>query len=382
MLFPALLAGQEPKRHVLFMGTDLEVQRGDESLRVQAVSGSAFLVKKAEDAVVPLPMRSAHVKIERRLKLGGTPVRIEKLRGDRTYTPANDPRLQMERRSGAAGGAMAAADLAQAQVVELESAVQQAKSNPSGGGDYAAQLERMLMHAQDLQRVASQHASSDITNLGSQQQQLHSALGDGNFDAMEVEFEISAEQPVADAYVVIVSRYRARDMRPGTGRDWVSAKAIGEIGPKPRYLRIREGGFPRGFILEDFEVHVYRQGEELPSNVSPHRVDLTTDEAMQYVLIEHLTANKGRTVPAEPALGSLPPDFAARMAAGQHRGPLFVEVDESGRPGRVFHDEAAHREVADAHLVEVLNALRFKPALVDGRPAASIYRVQLPGPGL
>ena len=116
LFLPLPLLAAEPKPHVLFMGTDLAVQQGEQFLKVQDVSGSAFMVKKGDEPVfVPMQMRSANVKIEKRLKLSGAVAQVDKLRGERAYTPGNDPQRQFERTVGAASGAASAADLARYQ---------------------------------------------------------------------------------------------------------------------------------------------------------------------------------------------------------------------------------------------------------------------------
>jgi hypothetical protein len=372
----APLLGAGPKDHVLFMGTDLAVQKGDSFLRVQDVSGSAFMVKVgAEPEFVPTRMRSANIKIERALKLSATRVQVDNLRGDRTFTPENDPRLKFDRQTGAASGAQAAADLARYQANELRLAAATARAHNDPRAD---ELERMLAKADELERIAMDQLSSDATNIGAAAAKLQGAMRDGDFDAMEVEFEISAEREINDAYIVIISRFREKGSKPGVSRNWIYAKSIGEIGPKPRYLRIREGGFPFGFILEDYELHVYDRGRELASNVSPKRVELSREEALQYLLIEHLAANKDQTVPAAPAAGRLPPDLTERLTQGFFLQPYYVKVDEAGNPRGVFTDATCKTPVTDPYLTDLFAGLLFKPALVAGMPAAAVCRVKLP----
>lgn len=373
----ATLAAAEPKPHVLFMGTDLAVQRGEAFLRVQDVSGSSFMVKVGKDPeYVPTRMRSANLKIERALKLSATKVTVDKLRGDRTFTPENDPRLKFDRQTGAAAGAQAAADLARYQANELMQAVASARA--TGMNDRADDLERQLAKAEQYERAAADQMSSDLTNIGAAAARLQGEMRDGDFDAMEVEFEVSSEHPINDAYIVIISRFREKGSKPGMSRNWIYAKSIGEIGPNPRYLRIREGGFPFGFILEDYELHIYDRGRELASNVSPKRVELSREEARQYLLLEHLAANKDQTAPAEPAAGRLPADLTDRLVQGFFLQPYFVKVDEQGNAAGVYADAACKTAVTDPYLTELFSGLLYKPALVKGRPAPGVCRVKLP----
>ncbi|HYC72801.1 MAG TPA: hypothetical protein VEB66_16440 [Opitutaceae bacterium] len=373
-----LVAAAENKDHVLFMGTDLAVQKGDSFLRVRDVVGSSFMVGTG-DATEPVPMRmrAANLKVEKTLKVATGGVRIDKLRGDRTFTPENDPRLKADRETGAAAGAQASADLARYQAAELEAALGAARSN----GEVSSrvdELQRMLDRAEARDRDATNQTLSDMTNAGAHAANRHDAMLGGMFDAMEVEFELSSPEPIADPYIVIISRFREREAKAGVSRNWIYARSVGEIGPKPRYFRIREGGFPPGFVLEDYEVHVYDRGRELASNVSPKRVELTRSEAQQYLMIEHLAANKDRTVAAEPAVGRLPSDLRSRLTEGYYLQPYYVKVDESGNYAGVFMDAACNKPVTDPYLTDLFAGIVFKPALVKGKPAAGVCRVKLP----
>lgn len=371
------LAGAEPKDHVLFMGTDLAVQKGEAFLRVQDVSGSSFMVKMGDDPVyVPMQMRAANVKVEKKLKLTVGGVRIGKLRGDRTYSPANDPRLKFDRQSGAASGAKAASDVAGYQADIFRQAAETARSNNDENRANALEVEQQRFEG--LDRMATEALASDMGSPGQLAGRLQGEMQDGNFDAMEVEFEVSSEQPITDAYIIIISRFREKGTKAGVSRNWIYAKSIGEIGPKPRYIRIREGGFPFGFILEDYELHVYDGGRELATNVSPKRVELTREEAQQYLMIEHLAAHKQGTAPAEPAVGRLPPDLRERITEGHYLQPYYVRVDENGNAAGVFLDAACRKPVTDPYLTDLFAAVLFKPALVGGKPTTAVCRVKLP----
>ena len=150
---------------------------------------------------------------------------------------------------------------------------------------------------------------------------------------MEVTFEVSAEQPLASPYVVILAQYHELNAPPGTSRNWIYAKALEPIDSKPRKVRILQGGFPRGFELEKFQVHLYNRGQELATNVADKRVPLTRDEAFQYMLIDYVSSHKGASLPATPAMVKLPADFRTRLAGGQLAQIFFVKVSKDGLPG-------------------------------------------------
>jgi hypothetical protein len=358
------------------------VQKGEAFLRVLDVAGSSFMVRGGDSPeYVAMQMRSANVKVEKRLKLTAAAVRIENFRSERIYTPENDPRQQFTRESGAATGAHAAADVASYQRFDLYNQLTGGGGKPTEASEYVGDGTERGRAMEQLARqevLARAQLGSDMTNSGYAANKMLNALDRELFDAMEVEFEVSSEQPLTDTYLIVISRFQEPGAKAGMVRNWIFAQSLGEVGPKPRLVRIREGGFPVGFKLLDSEVHLYQGGRELASNVSPKRVELTRAEAQQYLMIDHLAAHKDTTVPAEPAVGRLPSDLRERLSAGHYLQPYYVRVDEDGDATGVFLDAACRKPVTDPYLTDLFAAVLFKPALVAGKPTVAVCRVKLP----
>ena len=76
--------------------------------------------------------------------------------------------------------------------------------------------------------------------------------------------------------------------RPGTVQNLVYAKELHPIDAHPTNVHFVEDGFPQDFELVDFQLHVYNRGEEVATTVSAERVELTRDEAFEYVRIEYI----------------------------------------------------------------------------------------------
>jgi len=68
------------------------------------------------------------------------------------------------------------------------------------------------------------------------------------------------------------------------------------------------------------------RGEEVATNIAADRVELTRDEAFEYVKMEYEGAHKKDTLPAVPAMGKLPADLPARLAGGQYRATYYYNV--------------------------------------------------------
>src|ERR1035438_3233767 len=94
-------------------------------------------------------------------------------------------------------------------------------------------------------------------------------------------------------------RLVSRSPRPNTS----------QVPPPPVAVHFYEEGFPPAFELQGFDVHLYNRGEEVATNVSPKRVELTRDEAFEYIKMEYISAHKGDTLAAVPVMGKLPADL-------------------------------------------------------------------------
>jgi hypothetical protein len=123
------------------------------------------------------------------------------------------------------------------------------------------------------------------------------------YDGVEVEFEISSARPLRSPYVVTMTRFHPAGTKEGTVQNLVYAKSIDPIDSRPVKVHFVEGGLPFNFDLIDFQLHVYNQGVEVATNVSSKRVELTRDEAFEYVKMEYLGAHKGETLPAMAVMG-------------------------------------------------------------------------------
>jgi hypothetical protein len=392
-LCPFLSAGDpvgakksEPeKTHVLFMGTDLSVPRDKKYYRVEDVVGSEFKIKIGrKEFFVPTRNRATDLKVSHSLKLSGASVTLDDLQSGPGYTPGNDPVRKMIAASGAAGGAAAAQDVAQSRLVQVtteagiaaESAerspwsqearlqAEQLKDDQAATERRSAVIGHMLVH--DSQNNAAFHAD-----------QMQGELAEGNYDAMEVSFKISSPVELEDPHMVVLFKFQLPEAKPGEEGMVIHAKALDPIGPKPKYIRVREGGLPRGFKFLDCTVHIYDRGGEVATNVSSKRVDLSRDEARQYLVIEHVGANRGATVPAAVVPGTLPAHRRQEFTIDQLNRICYAKISPDGIPLGVYVDESCQQELPDANTRSAIADLFFKPALEKGRPVEGVTRLSL-----
>jgi hypothetical protein len=195
---------------------------------------------------------------------------------------------------------------------------------------------------------------------------------------MDVEFDVSSTRFLHNPYVVTMARFHPKGSTPGTVQNLVYARELAPIDANPTNVHFVEGGFPYDFELIDFQLHLYNKGEEVATTVSSKRVELTRDEAFEYVKIDYLNAHQGATLPAVPAMGRLPAGLLTRLAEGKYRETFFVKVSKEGLPAdEVFRDAACSNRVEDLYLEQIVKGMRFKPALESGKPVESVASLNL-----
>lgn len=377
-----------PRNHVLFMGANLEVQRDKKFYRVEDVTGSEFKIRVGKrETFVPTRNRTTGLKVNPALKLAVTTVQLDDLQSGPSYTPANDPVRKFNAASGAAGGAAAVRDLEYGKMISAEITLaaagnalsRTAEDSPSRGLVQAAFDKATADYAASQTGIdpANDAMSSAQYNTGAYADKMQGELAEGNFDAMEVSFKVSSPVELEDPYMVILFKFQERDAKPGDEGMLIHAKSMDPIGPKPRYIRVREGGLPRGFKYLDCAVHIYNRGEEVATNVSAKRVELTREEARQYLLIEHTSAHQGATVPALAVAGTLPLALRRQLTPDQLERVCFVRVGKDGGPQGVFVDEGCSLKLDDEAMLGALREVFFQPSLYQGKPVDGVARVRL-----
>jgi hypothetical protein len=106
-------------------------------------------------------------------------------------------------------------------------------------------------------------------------------------------------------------------------------------------------------------------------------VELTREEAFEYVKMEYVSSHRNDTLPAVAAMGLLPADLPRRLALGDYRNTVYVRVSKEGLATEAFSDASCTEKIDDAFLSTVVKSIRFKPALERGRPATGIAMLNL-----
>jgi hypothetical protein len=392
----------ETKTHTLFMGADISVNLDKDLYPVRGVIGSSWVIDiNGEDRVVSAKQAPMNLKITPTLKLTDVSAKIAGYKKARAYSFNNDPSVRLTR--GLSDSAMTNAFLIgnanDAQYVADtvtnkalgDAAMFATSDNEMGASGMAAaaassQMNLHVTYAQFAANAAANAAFAQATAQGTAAADLSQTdngdepggrLVKTGLDAMDVEFDISSERPLKKPYVVTLTRFHPKGTKPGTVQNLVYAKELHQIGAHPTNVHFVEGGFPYDFELVDFQLHLYNGGEEVATTVSSERVELTRDEAFEYVRIEYISAHKGATLPASPAMGILPADLPGRLANGEFKETIFVRVSKDGYAGEPFADASCSRKIDDPYLATVVRCIRFDPALAQGKPVEGVASVNL-----
>ena len=370
----------------MFMGLDLAVPLEGKAVPILDVSDEEFVVAQGESAVrIPTKGRNLRIQINHALKLSDGAAMIEKLSATRSYTPPADPHRKFANAAGSAGAIEGDVGIASAGLrgSEMAYAVATAVINTGAYAPGAAAAQASAAAA--INQAYSDIASSSLNAYSSQHQtstyyaKLQEELAEENFDALDVEFTVSSPVPLSTPFVIVLLKYRERDQRPEETRTWVVSKALAPLDQQPRTVRFQQGGLPVGYILEDYQVHLFNKGQELATTVAPMRTVLTAEEAFQYRVVDYVSSHPNATLPAAPAAGQVSEGLRHHLTTKYSGHAVYVRVLPTGRTERAFADKACKQPLEDAELETMLSQVRFDPALEKGKPVRGL--VMLVGKG-
>jgi hypothetical protein len=424
------------KTHTLFMGADIALNLDRDLYRVRDVFGSNWVIEiNGREREISARQAPLNLKITPGLKLTEASATIVGFKRVRAYSYANDPSVMLTRglsksasmnsdllaeaqnaqsvadttasHSLAGANFFAGADdqfSATASMTTAEFAYSNSHPNPYGSsapsptapttttstaGDTVILPESAYSSAAALARAEFNNSVKLLTNGIVQQTATNDTrqtenggepngkIATSGLDAMDVEFDIRSSKQLHNPYVVTMTRFRLPTSKPGVVQNMVYAQSLHPIDEHLSHVHFTEEGFPFGYELVDFQLHIYNQGEEIATNVAADRVELTREEAFEYVKAEYIGAHPKDTLPAVPVMGKLPADLPSQLAAGKYAGAFYVLVSRNGLADRAFSDAACTREVGDAYLDSVVGRLRFKPALDHGKPVDGIASLNL-----
>ncbi len=403
------------KTHTLFMGADISVNLDKDIYPVRDVAGTSWVIDiNGKDKVVSAKKGPLNLKITPTLKLTEVAATIVGFNKVAAYSFENDPSVLITRglSQSASTNAMLLGVSADAEhkadtaankalgdaalfvgadsqfgdaALKYGSETLPAVTHPGKvvlipGGSYRLPSGATDFNLPEFQAgtilVANQAATAAQIQTTNGNEPVGSLVTKGH-DAMDVDFDIASAHPLQNPYIVTMARIRTPGSKPGYIQNHIYARALDPIDKHFTHVHFSEEGFPFEYELVDFQVHLYNRGVEIATNLAANRVELTRDEAFEYVKMEYVSAHKADTLPAVPAMGRLPSELPNRIAAGKYTETYFVQVNKDGLGREVYEDRLCTKKVDDAFLASVVAGLRFKPALAGGTPVDGVAAVNL-----
>jgi hypothetical protein len=379
------------KTHTLFMGADISVGYKNGVYPVQDVLGSTWLIDVAGERR-QVATRDQHVDIRTTpiMKLTRGSAAIFHLLTERGYTMDNDPSVRITRDLAdsaklnfsyqvfnnqvaaivgsvgdgpLSGMRLAASTMAISDLRELMGSGAAVPSLATNGQPSAAQNEITT-------NSAGGNAGPDVEMYGRRGLSL-------GFDAMHVSFDVAADHVIRSPYIVTFTRFREKNAKPNEVKMLIYAAQLHEIDRRQQSVDIVEGGFPPEFEMIGFQLHLYEGRKEIATNVAPKRVELTGDEAFEYLKMDYLAAHKGETLAARPLMGTLPGNFPEMAKSVRFSKDLYVRVSKDGMAEGAYRDSLGTMPVNDPDLDEILRNIRFQPSLEKGTPVEGLAPLNL-----
>ncbi len=370
------------KPYMLYMGANLSVEKDGKVWPVQGVQRNSFVIDVDGRRVV-VRDSELRMKIDNALKLTKGGATIIKLTAERAYTSANDPRHHAREAMMLAGEASDSVDQSVATLNDMQGVDGREQQTIAHWDPRAGPPPAPTYSAADLANAAGAVQQSVLAQgstmnsvpdaIAKEQEELDRQL----FDAFRLSFQISSPTPLTDPYLVVVVRFRESPDDAKTTRLLIYAQVLPTINDKPETVRLFRGGFPRGYQLEDYQIHLYEHGTEVATNAAPKHMAMTGDEAFQYSLIDYEIRNREQTKPPAPAKAYWPADLADRLPEAKLDRTVYVKVGRDGRVAGFYENAACSRPVSDAALEAVRSDLHFYPALAKGKAVESVVAFNL-----
>jgi hypothetical protein len=361
-----------PRDHALFVGTSLQIKDG-ETFQPLVAANAHTLTVLADGKARNLPRNAVgEVRIEPELKLSSIVAQIDNLK-----TKTMKAELTGDRFAGDRMQILMDSMIDQNEDV-MDSAAAREESAVAGVAAAERSVSTPTFGIADAQRTL-EGAKAAYGKAAAANPQLRGSvssftLGDLDKTAVEVVCDLSCPRETRDAYALLVTEYRMNSRDKPQYK--VHVESLRGLGPKPQRVTMVQGGMPPGFELGRVGVHVFADGQELATNLSEQRVDLTADDALRYLVLVYVAAHTKDTLAAAPLKIGVPADFKNQVSAEQLERPLYVTVGVDGTVQSV--STAPDRSAAtDSYVDATVRKFRYNPALNEGKPVESVVPLTL-----
>ena len=188
---PAAVAAEGTKTYTLFEGDNITVSQGTEMYPVRDVNGGSWvIVVNGKEVLVSATSGPINMKVSPVQKLSDISVTLANSKAERAYTYQNDPAVRLTRSMSqgavtSAGYQAAVSQAAAAQSAAIMAPSANSTTNPSNSGNMTVNSATV---ADQSMKVATNGPGADL-RFGTND-------AEGDFDALDVSFEISSSTPL------------------------------------------------------------------------------------------------------------------------------------------------------------------------------------------
>jgi hypothetical protein len=201
------------------------------------------------------------------------------------------------------------------------------------------------------------------------------AEGGLNDTGFEVAFEVSAPVPLEQCHVAVIVDYTLPG-DSGLTLSSVTLEPLGRLGPTPRKVSYEVRHFPPAAALKGFRVALYSQGLEVVTNLSDRRLDLTRDEAVLYLTMNHMARHPGESLPPTPVLMVPRAEFVSLLGSAPLDAVIYAWVGKDGKIVRLATNASGSVRLP-SDLSAAIEQVAFLPALEKGKPIEGVAKLKL-----
>lgn len=397
-----------PKDHVLFVGTDLSVKQNGEFCHVVGATKNTLKIEKDRRLLDVRLGEGTSIRINKGVKLSNLSATISNLHTEcedreaaRTQLAAMHSSMlisaeaadQEDRMHGALTLSTGTAVIRQEDVIhgtdsaDALKAIQEEHRNNYVGALPALDLARDTAQTFLTDTVARTGSINDELTLDASDLPGLRLLGASSNESLggrvvlnssvqvDLGFAVSSPQPLDHAYLIVVANYSSPTKPDQTARQ-ISAREFSRIDSKPQQVKLTHAASLNGLPFRKFDIALFANGQEVATNLSEKRLALTSDQAFQFFLIDHLSAHKGATLPPTPMLMTPRMEFRRQVEKTELNQTIYANVDKMGNVLGMSTDVAGKQRLPS--LVEsALQNVRFLPALNNGAPVEGRVMVTL-----
>lgn len=370
---------QPTKEYSIFVGQDVSVVRkGKHHLVIGAQKKAVEVVIDGKLTIIPLS-EAKDLQLDRGLKLSNHRATIENVRGTE-----GESRLAGVAQTEAMLTGMALQDMAEdkrdnvlgasvwAAVYAQRPIVYNLDGSPYEQGPIANEIQQTA-----IDQLPSLDRSIDISSRLRTDTTVDNKFGGGglNDTGYVVSFQVSAPEALEQCHVAVISEYTLPG-DSGLTLTSVTLEPIGDLGPTARKFSCEVRRFPPGAQMKGYRVALYSRGQEIVTNLSSRRTDVTRDEAVLFMTMEYLAKHPGETRPPAPILMVPRTELIARLGSTPLDQVIYARVAKDGKILRLSTDVTGSTRLSP-DLGAAIDQIAFAPALEKGKPVEGVAKLRL-----